>query len=198
MADSAILKYIKLKDYEEIKEIIRPSTWSYFWQILIIIFLIILPFFLIYPLFQMKTTGIIIFSVLIVVSLFFAIRTYFTYYFTALVLTNIRIIDMAQKGLFNRSVSSALYSKVEDVYSQSRGLFKTILKTGNVYINLSGKRTVKLKFQNVKYPQQMVDKIIFLQEDFLKNTPNHSNAEYLLRKIKRKIGPEEFDKLISD
>ena len=56
------------------------------------------------------------------------------YYLDVLVLTNKRIIEFEQRGLFGHEVSSFRLDKVQDVTTESYGLIPHLLKFGNVQI----------------------------------------------------------------
>jgi hypothetical protein len=56
------------------------------------------------------------------------------YYLDITVITNKRIIDMEQKGLFARQISSMRYENIEDVTVEISGVLRTLLNFGNLYI----------------------------------------------------------------
>ncbi|MEN9647394.1 MAG: hypothetical protein RLY57_198 [Candidatus Parcubacteria bacterium] len=56
------------------------------------------------------------------------------YYLDITVVTNKRIIDMDQKGLFSRQTSTMRYEAIQDVTTDIQGVLNTILNYGNLYI----------------------------------------------------------------
>ena len=133
MSNRLIRKIISRSD-EAVYDIIRPALWSRFWQIILAVILINLPFFLIYPLFLRGYWGVAIFAALLMIALFYLLRLYYGRYYTALLITNKRLIDASLTGFFNFSVLTILYGKIQDVDYKSKGLLKTILKIGDIYI----------------------------------------------------------------
>jgi len=75
-----------------------------------------------------------------------------------------------------------------------------MLGTGDIFIDFldQGRKKMRLKLKSIKNPQAVVNEIISLQESFLEDTGGASEAQYLLNKIKRKIGQEAYNKLIED
>jgi hypothetical protein len=56
------------------------------------------------------------------------------YYLDITVITNKRIIDMEQKGLFSRETSTMRYEAIQDVTTDIQGVLHTVLNFGNLYI----------------------------------------------------------------
>lgn len=56
------------------------------------------------------------------------------YYLDITVITNKRIIDMDQKGLFSRQTSTMRYEAIQDVTTDVKGVLHTVLNFGNLYI----------------------------------------------------------------
>jgi len=193
------LKNIGLKEGEEIRYLIRRSLWSYFWRLLLSAVLIILSFFLMYPLFKSGWWGIGGFGALLLFGLVLFLRTFSSYYFTVFVMTNFRIIDVDQNGFFNRVASAVLYSKIQDVSYEARGVVGAIFRLGDVYIDFLNKQKIQLKLTTVRNPQMIVSNLLALQDDYLRESGyDDAEAKILLNKIKLKIGREAFNKLIAD
>lgn len=56
------------------------------------------------------------------------------YYLDITVVTNKRIIDMDQKGLFSRQTSTMRYEAIQDVTTDIQGVLHTVLNYGHLYI----------------------------------------------------------------
>lgn len=56
------------------------------------------------------------------------------YYLDITVITNKRIIDMDQKGLFSRETSTMRYEAIQDVTTEVLGVLHTLLDYGHLYI----------------------------------------------------------------
>ncbi len=60
------------------------------------------------------------------------------YYLDMWIVTNRRLVDVDQIGLFGRSVSEVELYKVQDIRSDQRGFFATIFNFGNISVETSG------------------------------------------------------------
>ena len=194
-----IRKLIKQED-EIVISIVRKTLWSWSGQIVITIILINLPFFLIYPLFQYGTWGVVVFFTILVIALVMIFRICTSYYYTALLITNKRLIDVEQRGIFSRSVNIIIYSKIEDVSYKVKGLVSGIFKVGDIYITFSNNKKNMIKLESVKYPDSVVGRIASQRESYLRERRKSTNNEAikLLKRIKRKVGERRFSELISD
>jgi uncharacterized membrane protein YdbT with pleckstrin-like domain len=192
-------RLIKQED-EIVISVIRKTLWSWFWPIVLVVILINLPFFLIYPLFQFGVWGMAGFLAILIFALSFLFRIYTSYYYTALLITNKRLIDVEQHGLFAKTASTILYGKIEDVNYKSKGLMNSIFRVGDIYITTAGNKRTATKLESVKYPSEVVEKIIQQSEYYLsdKQKTSNSKAIKLLKRIKRKVGERKFNELISD
>ena len=85
------------------------------------------------------------------------------YYFDVWIITDRRIIDIEQLGLFRRNVSELEHSKVQDVTTEIHGILPTLLKYGFVYVQTAGKKT-RFIFKQVPHPMMVRKMILKLQQ----------------------------------
>jgi membrane protein YdbS with pleckstrin-like domain len=92
--------------------------------------------------------------------------TQFTdYYLDTWIVTNERIINIEQQGLFSRVTSELHLNEVQDVTSETHGFLETFLTYGDVYIQTAATRE-RFNFRNVDNPTKVKAEIIRLvQED---------------------------------
>jgi uncharacterized membrane protein YdbT with pleckstrin-like domain len=100
------------------------------------------------------------FFALVIWILFFLI--WIDYYFDVWIITNKRIINVEQKGLFNRCISELNLEKIQDVTTEVVGVIPTVLNYGDVFIQTAGK-TERFKFRKVSDPYHIKDFILKLQ-----------------------------------
>ncbi len=60
------------------------------------------------------------------------------FYLDVWIVTNKRIINIEQNGLFARTISEQRLSRIQDVTSEIKGLFPTFLNYGDVYVQTAG------------------------------------------------------------
>ena len=85
------------------------------------------------------------------------------YYLDAFIVTNKRIVDIEQSGLFGRTVAEERLSRIQDVTSDTNGIVATALRFGNVYIQTADK-TERFIFQQVPHPEKVARMILELTD----------------------------------
>jgi membrane protein YdbS with pleckstrin-like domain len=77
-------------------------------------------------------------SIYFLFIILFFFHCFIDYYLDVWIITNKRIVNIEQKGLFARVVSEQKLSRVQDVTSEVQGLLPTLFGYGNVYIQTAG------------------------------------------------------------
>jgi len=67
------------------------------------------------------------------------------YYLDIWIITNKRLIDIEQRGLFNRHISEMNVENIQNVTLQIEGLIPTLLKFGNLLVETAGEGQFKIK-----------------------------------------------------
>lgn len=129
-----------LKPHEEVIKLVKPRLIIYFWQLLLATFFIVMAFFLMYPLFQLDILGLAIFIVLIIISLVLYLRSYACYKNTALLITDTRIVDFHQKGLFFKEVSEIIFENIEDISYNKKGIAASLFNYGTLEIQTAAQK----------------------------------------------------------
>jgi hypothetical protein len=86
------------------------------------------------------------------------------YFLDAWIVTNYRIINIEQRSLFNRFVAEQKLYRVQDVVSEQKGVFPTILNYGEVQIQTAGTEETVF-FEQIPKPQYVAQEIIKLVEN---------------------------------
>lgn len=192
MLDGILAHIVHLGENESIKAIIRRSWLCQILNLVIAGFLLLAPFFFIYPLFKEGKIGIVIFGVAIIIGLIVLWRAIIEYNFTAWIVTERRIIDCEQKGFFRREISEISYDQISDITSARRGL-KSIFGLSSLTIELKNDKKIKFQINNIRHAERQKGQITVWQQ-----RQKDYNARTLLNRIRNKVGPEEFKKLIAE
>jgi len=197
MLNIVLIKKIWLKKDELPILVIRSSLINWFWSWLFGGLILIAAFFLMYYLWQQRIWGIPVFILMILISLFIVSRAYFEYYYTCWILTNLRLVDFYQQGFFHRETSEVIYDKIMEAYSKREGIIGGLFNLGDIYVGISGSKA-KLKLKRVRGYDRAVAEIILQQENYQSNLldEKEKRAQFLLLKIKNKIGSKVFNDLI--
>jgi hypothetical protein len=148
MTAAKIAQKINLRTDEEIVMILHHHPIGFLKQIIVTAFIILLSFFLMYPLFNfLDQLGVALFIALLATGIFYGGREFYIWYNNVFVITNQRIIDIDQRGFFEKIVSEIPYENIIDISYYVKGFWQTVLKLGTVKIKAGG---VDLVLKNIK------------------------------------------------
>ncbi len=88
---------------------------------------------------------------------FFLIWT--NYYLDVWVITNKQMIDVEQKGLFNREISNLRLDRIQDITIQVNGILGTFFKFGNVIVQTAGEHKAFI-IKDAHYPENVKEIIL--------------------------------------
>jgi len=81
------------------------------------------------------------------------------YYLDINIVTNDRILDINQKGLFGRSVAELDLTRVQDVHSEIKGIIPTLLNYGSVEIQTAANEE-NFHFEQIPHPHKVRQRIL--------------------------------------
>ena len=84
-------------------------------------------------------------------------------WFDTWIITNERIVNIEQKGLFAREISELSFSKVQDVTSEVDGILHSIFNYGEVFVQTAGEKEY-FHFRSVPDPVGVKSLIMKLSE----------------------------------
>ncbi|MFA5991130.1 MAG: PH domain-containing protein [Candidatus Doudnabacteria bacterium] len=109
---------------------------------------------------DITTLGIQVYTLFLTLALFLI---FIFYYLNVQIITDIRIVDITQVGLFSHTISELHIDKIEDATSNTKGILGTIFNYGDVYIQTAG--TVdRFEFESVPDPAGIEKLILDLYE----------------------------------
>jgi len=183
-----------LKDDEEIIWLVRKYPLVFAIPILFSAVFIIAPFFFLYPLFHWSDWGVLIFFILLAIGLISALRVFIVYSFNVFIITSQRIIDIDQRGFFDRTVSETTFDKIQDVSFRIKGIGQTLLHYGSVVIQTAGSQA-NLELRGIKDPEKIQEVVTKFQREIAEQEleDKSSNAELveLLKEIRDGVKKED-------
>lgn len=196
MPNRMIVKKIWLKNGEQPLMVIRRSKWCWAGSWLSALLLSAAACFLMPFLLNYGYAGIAAMAVIIVLSAIVFFRAYVEYYYTAWVLTDLRVVDIYQKGFFHQEKSETVYDQIKEAYSRRQG-WGGLLNLGDLYLTLADEKS-RLRLSKVRGYERALSEIILQQENYRQrlSSHRHDQAEELLLKIKHKVGEKKFQELI--
>jgi len=163
-----------VKDYEKIICLVRRDRLTFLPKILLFLILLIIPWGInlfanvIWPgIFEGpvgQPVGILALSIFYLFNLVLFFTNFIDYFLDVWIVTNERIVDIRQEGLFARIVAETRFYRVQDVTAEIKGFFPTIFHYGNVHIQTAGE-TGRFVFAQIPKPYKMAQKIMELVEN---------------------------------
>jgi hypothetical protein len=111
---------------------------------------------------------------LIFIWLFFFI-IWIDYYFDVWIVTNERIVNIEQKGLFSRGISELELENIQDITVEVLGIIPTFLNYGNLYVQTAAEKE-RFIFKHVPDPYAIKDLIMNLQKTYEKKEAHDLGA----------------------
>lgn len=161
----SISKFIQLKPDEKIVAIYRQYGVTYAGAVTLSFILLIIPFFFLAWLFGHGIFGVLGFCLLLGFAVWFSLRKIIAWYYNVFIISDRRIVDIDQRGFFDRTVSEVAYGKIQDVSYRIKGILPTLLHFGTVVVQTAS-NTANLEFDRMKNPEQIVD----LMNEFREHT----------------------------
>lgn len=114
--------------------------------------------------FPVKNFMILIMSIYILILCGSALYIWFRYYYSYLIITNYRFIEIEQKSIFDRSTAELELLRVEDVKALVRGILATFLRYGDVLVETAGATENNFLFRKVPNASYVGSQILELSE----------------------------------
>lgn len=91
------------------------------------------------------------------------------------IVTNQRILDIEQHGLFSREISEIPINRVQDITIEVRGFFRTIFKFGTIRLQTAGEREYTI--DNIPHLHEIKDAILRYTHPDTAPTSNNSSSQ---------------------
>lgn len=99
---------------------------------------------------------------LLILVYFFA--HFVDFYLDLWIVTNDRIVDIEQFGLFSRSISEVDLFRIQDVTTHVNGVFATFFDFGNVEVKTASEN-VDIVFRNIPHPNKVRESLLRLAHE---------------------------------
>ncbi len=99
------------------------------------------------------------------------------YYLDVWIITNHRLIDIEQKGFFNRNVANVRLDFIQDVAYEVNGVIASLLNFGTIEIQTAGEMR-HFTLQGVSHPEKLRDILIQIKTEEKKGKSGVSGVEF--------------------
>ncbi|KKU12913.1 MAG: hypothetical protein UX20_C0037G0002 [Candidatus Magasanikbacteria bacterium GW2011_GWC2_45_8] len=165
---------IRQKSYEHIIYVLRQSPWMLAPRVIVLIILMAVGYGVFFLL-KLVTPDVFfhpLWGVLLLLLGSIYALTVWLFFYTSLInyfldlwiITNDRIVSIDQRGLFSRTMSELDLYRIQDVTSESHGLFATIFYYGKLTAQTAAAKDFFI-FDNVQNPHHMREEIIRLADE---------------------------------
>ncbi len=151
-------KFLELKAREEVLEVVHGALMPRFLRFFFCVIWLVLPFFFLFPLWKQGAFGFVVFFLWLISGVILLFRQYIMWDRTVFVITDSRVVDHEQKGLFYRVVTEARYDQIDEVSYQLKGLVQTLFRFGLVRLELHG-ASADIVVPHVVRPAHLADLI---------------------------------------
>lgn len=116
-------------------------------------------------------------SIFFLYAWLFLFQNYIDYHLDVWIVTNRRILNIEQHGLFARTVSELRLFRVQDVTAEVKGFLHTMLDFGDVFIQTAGEKE-RFQFEDISHPNQVSKMILDLSEEDRKDELGEAVEEF--------------------
>ncbi|PIR93758.1 hypothetical protein COT97_05015 [Candidatus Falkowbacteria bacterium CG10_big_fil_rev_8_21_14_0_10_39_11] len=106
----------------------------------------------------------------------FTFSNFIDYYLDVWIVTNMRVINIEQKGLFSREMSEKELGRMQDITSEVTGFLATVLGFGDVHIQTAGEEQ-RFVFKQIPDAEEVTRKISNLAAEYRAANPDEDKAE---------------------
>lgn len=138
---------IQLKDGEDIRMVTKRHAMTAVPKLVLACFLIVIPFFFLFPLIHSGPSGSIVFAVLVLVGAIVAWRTVVLWDGDAFVVTTKRMVKVTQTGFFSRTIQEIANEGILDLSWSKKGFLGHFCNFGTITLQ------AKEKFEIVAIPR---------------------------------------------
>ncbi len=168
------LKHLPGSDLQEHRVSVQRASWITIIPLILSTFLVfIIPFlgYVTIKLFNQQlfavpwhfTAFILGASLFFLYGLMFCFQTFIDYWLDVFIVTDRRILDIRQSGLFSRTVAELRLYRIQDVTSKIKGFWHTIFSFGDISIQTASE-VDHFKFINIPHPNKLAKIILELSE----------------------------------
>lgn len=102
----------------------------------------------------------------------FFYTNFVTFHLDLWIVTNDRLLDISQTGLFHRTVAELDLYQIQDASSEVNGFFPSLFNYGNISLQTAGE-IPKFTFKNVSNPNQLREQVLQLAAEDKKFHEQH-------------------------
>lgn len=156
-----------IRSDEALQELIRPSWLLYWRRLTIAIAVLALAVFFLYPAFRFGHASVWIVAGVCGCAMLYLARLIVLRQLNFVLLTNRRVIDVDQSGLFAKQVTEVALENIQDIRYTTSGLLPSLFQVGTIVLQTVSGR-IDIGF--VKQPHWLQDRIMQVQRSVVQRS----------------------------
>lgn len=158
-----------LRTNEQVESILRRFPLAYWKSSVAVLLLILLPAAFFFQLLEFKVVGAWIIIAAWTVAAIWFVRSFLLWSLDSMVLTNQRLIDIDQRGIFFREISECSLEAIQDVRVQQKGVAAHVFDYGTIKVQTAS-RDEHFELTHVRYPIQMQELLFTIRQKYISKT----------------------------
>lgn len=154
---------IELHADEHVLAVARSSFMQEFGRFIFAGFLLLAPFFFFFPLMKLGSFGLLLFIIVESFAILYFGRLWVTWYYTLLIITQERVIDTDQIGLFKREIIEIDIDNISDSVIEKPKLFLRMLGISGLRIKTDKAHEFDIFFPALRNAKDIADLIRDIQ-----------------------------------
>lgn len=121
----------------------------------------------------------VLFMIILGIVVTYGAYQWVSWYGDVYILTNYRIIDVEQRGFFNRSFAETTLNNIQDISHDVSGVMATLWDYGTIVVQTAG-ASPDISLNQVGHPQRQSVYLLKNQQKYLKDHDDEMSAEKLI------------------
>ncbi|MFH1611013.1 MAG: PH domain-containing protein [Patescibacteria group bacterium] len=141
---------IELHQDEQVLAVIRQSIVCELGRFILAIFFLLTPFFFFFPLLKLGGFGFVLFIIIESFAILYFGRLGIAWYYTLLIITDQRIIDTDQQGLFKREISELDIRNIKSCVTIKPSLFERFFRIRTIILKTKKEKEFNIRFECIR------------------------------------------------
>lgn len=193
---------LKLSADEKIIFLLRESLWGRWHKVVLIIILVLCPFFFLFPLLYWGNNGLMVFVLALIVGIIFFFREGLLWYKSIFVLTDKKILIIKRQGFFSEIISEYQLSHLKEATCKISGVSGTLFGFGSLELKFDD-LPHWVKVAKISRPRKIQDIILNYYDRgqvgvLGVDLSSESEAKRLIRELIKVLGQEKLSAIIEE
>lgn len=182
---------VELQAQEQVLAVVRKSVYRELPRFVFAAICILIPFFFFFPLMRLGGFGFVLFIAILAFALFYSSRIWAMWFYSVLIITDERVIDSEQQGLFKREITDIDIPDIDLVEQERKGLIQKLCGLSTVFIRTHKEHSFDIKVPDIKHAQRLESLLEAVQDIHSEDSLGRPVKVLKKKKDDKKEGQEE-------